>query len=842
MTMLDKMTNNKIIQCLFGILVCIALTACVTAIDSSLPYEQLPEITIATEVTLIASPSQPTSELPFEPIPAGATAQVIGTDQDAAWLLVLYNDQVGWLPTVFSRTNVATLQSAMTFEPLTSDCAKYIDATVDLAQEWTSTTEGSLLVLGSLYRPQSATDFTDASLSIAIEGSGTVVDADYLHTPLTPTSAIVFFVYKIDDLQKGDLLRFQVANPTNEPLAFQATYFSASCQPDLKKLPIGTVKTISPASTAPQAEAVQQTAPAAESPVIVHGTYIWSVRATNIDDASAIFVNGEMVTGGVYWDRRGQTDWVDITEHVIPGQDTRVTMVSLNGISEGAWGFFLRRGETIIWGQEAENATEHAVQYAKTIIITADGEIEEAEAAATPTATLAGEWIVHVQDMDDVGIVLVNGQPVGGGFLCRNCPSNERQHPEAIDITSWLEAGKENSITLAAWTIDNPYSYRFALERDGTPIWQQDKSGETNAGLVFSEVITITAEGELQLASAQPTSASEQVTANLTMADNECNVLPAERCIPAAVGFDGWSVGVLDQINSGDGWAAFTAGDPMLLFHEGKFHLWFVGRATQNSDWSIGYASSVDGIDWEVYSSPVLMPDGAGTWEGTGIGSPSVIVKDGHFEMYYHGGWPASFGLATSDDGINWEKSSRNPVLRPNNSIQWMSYNLFFPSVIYNGESYQMWFAATGGVNWQDRWQIGYAESTDGYNWQIPSDQPVVSLGSASSWKSQAIISPDVVLIGNTYHMWYAGRTNPQIDDWRIGHATSPDGLTWTDDFNNPIFGLGAADGFASGQVANPSIALSGEGYHLWYSGARTGSPSAQIGLATSKDGVRWLR
>ncbi len=826
------------------IVLCILLAGCVTSVDEALPYDELPEITVATEVKLVASPAHPTAYLSSAPIAAGEQVQVIGTDKDAAWLLVLHNGKVGWMPTVFSRTNVGTLQSAVTFEPLSSDCAKYIDATADLAEEWTSTTSGSLLVLGSLYRPQTATAFSDAALAIEIDGGGTVVDADYIHIPLTSSSAIVLFAYLVNDVQKGDLIRFQVEDSSNEPLSFQATYFNYECRADLKQLPIGALKALALSSTSAETDDMQQAAPVERQPVITHGTYIWSVRAANIDDAAAILVNGEMVAGGIYWDGPGQTDWVDITEHVIPGQDTQITLISLNGIDIGTWEFFIRRGETIIWGQEDENSTEHIMQYAKTIIINADGEVEEIAPASAPNSSLPGEWLVQVQDIDDIGIVLVNGQPVGGAFFCRNCKPDERPRATTIDIGPWLDASQENKTSMTAWNNGGPFSYSFALERDGVTLWQQNKSGEADTGIVLSDLITITTEGELQLASSLPVTATvgDQRAESISVVDNECNVVPAERCIPADALFDGWAVGVLNQLNSGDSWAEFLVADPMLLFYEGKFHLWFVGRATQNADWSIGYASSLDGIDWEVYSSPVLVPEGVGTWEGTSIGSPSVIVKDGHFEMYYHGGWPGKIGLATSDDGIHWEKSSRNPVLTPNPGIKWMSYNLFYPSIIYNGESYQMWFAGTSGVNWQDSWQIGYAESRDGYNWQIPADQPVVSLGSASSWKSQTILTPDVLLIENTYHMWYAGRTNPQIEDWRIGHATSSDGLTWTDDLNNPVFGLGPVDGFASGHVANPTLAVSSEGYHLWYSGARPGSPNIQIGLATSKDGVRWLR
>jgi hypothetical protein len=172
-----------------------------------------------------------------------------------------------------------------------------------------------------------------------------------------------------------------------------------------------------------------------------------------------------------------------------------------------------------------------------------------------------------------------------------------------------------------------------------------------------------------------------------------------------------------------------------------------------------------------------------------------------------------------------------------------MGYNVRDPSVLYNGQIYQMWFAASGDPAWEGGWQLGYAESTDGSNWTIPTNEPVIALGSGSSWKARGVIAPDVVFIGDTYHLWYSGRTDPYISDWRIGHATSPDGLTWSEDLNNPVFGLGSADEFASGRVAHPTVAISSAGYHLLYAGTRSDNLNVeQIGLATSKDGVRWLR
>ena len=42
------------------------------------------------------------------------------------------------------------------------------------------------------------------------------------------------------------------------------------------------------------------------------------------------------------------------------------------------------------------------------------------------------------------------------------------------------------------------------------------------------------------------------------------------------------------------------------------------------------------------------------------------------------------------------------------------------------------------------------------------------------------------------FHMWYLG--SGSMDDkiaWRIGHATSPDGLNWTKSANEPVLDVG---------------------------------------------------
>ena len=220
---------NKITIVIACILLAGLLVACVTMVDNALPYDQLPKVTVATEVTLVASPSHPTSALPFDPIPAGETVQLIGTDKDAAWLLVLHDDKMGLMPTVYSRTNIGNLNPALRIEPLTHKCATYIEAKFDLASVWKSNNEGAVVILGSIYRPQTEKAFDDTSLHLRIEGNGAVLDSDYVHTALTESSAIVLFKFSVIGLQKGSQISFELANPGVEPIFFQVAFFNDKC-------------------------------------------------------------------------------------------------------------------------------------------------------------------------------------------------------------------------------------------------------------------------------------------------------------------------------------------------------------------------------------------------------------------------------------------------------------------------------------------------------------------------------------------------------------------------------------------------------------------------------------
>ncbi len=77
---------------------------------------------------------------------------------------------------------------------------------------------------------------------------------------------------------------------------------------------------------------------------------LYTVRVYNIDDWGRVYVNGVLLITVGYG---GDSDWVDITKHLINGSNT-VRFTVENGVYGGwTYGFTLRKGDEVIWQDEA---------------------------------------------------------------------------------------------------------------------------------------------------------------------------------------------------------------------------------------------------------------------------------------------------------------------------------------------------------------------------------------------------------------------------------------------------------------------------------------------------------
>jgi len=234
---------------------------------------------------------------------------------------------------------------------------------------------------------------------------------------------------------------------------------------------------------------------------------------------------------------------------------------------------------------------------------------------------------------------------------------------------------------------------------------------------------------------------------------------------------------------------------------------------------------------WTRYAGNPLITD-AGSYQ------PEVVVVGGTYHMFYtfRGVTPIEVRHRTSADGIAW--GAAQTVLQAGAVGQWDEGGVYIDSVMWDGAQFRMWYTgrAAGGVSNS----IGVATSPDGIAWSRYVGNPVLSPG--PGWDSEYVREASVLLVNGVYRMWYAGTA--AWPDFRIGYATSPDGLAWTKHAANPVF-VPLAGAFDDTTVYGPQVVHYGGTYHMWYS-AGDGPTDDHwiIGYASScdNDGVNWVR
>jgi len=138
------------------------------------------------------------------------------------------------------------------------------------------------------------------------------------------------------------------------------------------------------------------------------------------------------------------------------------------------------------------------------------------------------------------------------------------------------------------------------------------------------------------------------------------------------------------------------------------------------------------------------------------------------------------------------------------------------------------------------RFRIGTATSTDGINWQKSNANPVLDVGAAGQFDSEHVYNPMVVYHDSLYWMWYAGSNGT---NWQIGLATSKDGVQWKKHPDNPVLKIGAAGKWDDKHLTAPFVMRDGGVFKMWYRGESAQFPGkGSTGYAESPDGINWER
>jgi len=266
-----------------------------------------------------------------------------------------------------------------------------------------------------------------------------------------------------------------------------------------------------------------------------------------------------------------------------------------------------------------------------------------------------------------------------------------------------------------------------------------------------------------------------------------------------------------------------------------KYKMWYVGGNQFVEGAGIGYATSPDGINWiRNENNPVLEP--GEPWNVDGF-SGICVIKDGpNYKIWYEGvdsQSTARIGYATSPDGINWDINNSNPVFSPRAYDAWDNEDVGNPCVVKEGSTYKMWYWGDNILTGID--QIGLAVSNDGINWQRAGSEPVIAPDPGIWWQDgEGIGTPHVVRVNSGYVMAY--HAADEIGTIRIGLATSSDGLDWKKE-NEPILYPGDENSWESTGIVTGSFIRDTLHLKLWYLGIDA-SETIKVGLAISCDDI----
>jgi hypothetical protein len=240
----------------------------------------------------------------------------------------------------------------------------------------------------------------------------------------------------------------------------------------------------------------------------------------------------------------------------------------------------------------------------------------------------------------------------------------------------------------------------------------------------------------------------------------------------------------------------------------------------------------------------VFGPGTGDVWD-TYLASFNVVRHNGTYYMYYTGMRSTALtavrhiGLATSQDGINWTRYSKNPVIS-SRSDSYDSANVMRPVVLVENNTWRMWYAGNDGNKMgapNPSIDICHATSKDGKNWTKHSQNPVLRHGAqANAWNGWDIRPCGIINEGASgYRLYYYGVGSSNVR-W-LGLAKSEDGVTWTNNPNNPLR-RGDPNGWESGWTLYSTLEKANGTYRLWSNG---GQNPWRMGWVCSADGVDWV-
>lgn len=431
------------------------------------------------------------------------------------------------------------------------------------------------------------------------------------------------------------------------------------------------------------------------------------------------------------------------------------------------------------------------------------------------------------------------------------------QHYHLDDDSSGTSAGNNDGVAQPGESIELPLTIKNtgnALGHEVTgvistadPYVTITDSVELFGDVPAEGIATTTDDFDFTISPSHPRSQTIEFTLIIADARGQSYIYPLEVRVPKPTNWVKSPSNPVFSLGDSTAWDSFVIGGTMLE-DEGVLKMWYSG---QNGDtastalYQIGLATSTDdGLTWtREPSNPVLAASASG-WDNMIAWRPFVLRDGDTLRMWYVGsdGYnTAGVGYATSTDGgITWEKYSGNPVLLGlYGGWDWfIIYGIFVTHP--EPDEYRLWYSAFGNPDYLYR--IGLATSEDGINWTRygapvlrPSEDP-------ESFDELGVWDPFIVWEDDRYRMWYGG-AHEEDERYRIGSATSPDGITWTKETGPGDYGceldVGGPGRWDGHILLSPQIFVEGDSYKMFFS-ADSGVGSATrpiVGVGRETDG-----
>jgi hypothetical protein len=273
---------------------------------------------------------------------------------------------------------------------------------------------------------------------------------------------------------------------------------------------------------------------------------------------------------------------------------------------------------------------------------------------------------------------------------------------------------------------------------------------------------------------------------------------------------------------------------PLSLGDGQHYRVFYSGRDARNR-------SSVGAVDINIITREVVQihkqaqftfgVDDSFFSDGVSIGNTYSV--DGKMYMLFMGWknptdahWSGRIGRLLVNSDFSLELDSSEPFM---NLDAQDNVSLSYPWVLHHQDIYKMWYGSTqcwDAGNGEMLHVIKYAESRDGLSWTKKGTSIPYEIGLAQAFSRPTVYIDD----SGVYHMWYSFRGNA-IQKYKIGYATSSDGISWNrhDDFC--VFS-DAAQSWDCDMQEYPFVMQHDQTLYMFYNGNNYGESG--FGLAES--------